>query len=211
MRRKVVLLGDSVFDNAAYVGAGQSVVEHLRSLLQIDDEVCLLAIDGTTTGDFAPQLEKVPGDATHLVLSLGGNDAIMSADLLGTPVSSTAEALELFGQRARFFEASYAKALDSLLDQGVPTCVCTIYNGNLSAAEASIARTALSFFNDALVRVAIERRARVLDLRRICSTAEDYANPIEPSAQGGRKIAHSIARWLSEPIEGSPVGCLISG
>jgi len=36
----------------------------------------------------------------------------------------------------------------------------------------------------------------VLELRLICTEPEDYANPIEPSGQGGLKIARAIARAI---------------
>ena len=32
----------------------------------------------------------------------------------------------------------------------------------------------------------------MLDLRLVCSSADDYANPIEPSSVGGAKIARVI-------------------
>jgi hypothetical protein len=32
----------------------------------------------------------------------------------------------------------------------------------------------------------------VIDLRFVCSSPEDYANPIEPSSKGGAKIARCI-------------------
>jgi hypothetical protein len=52
--------------------------------------------------------------------------------------------------------------------------------------------TALSIFNDCILREAIIRGLPVLDLRLICSGAEDYANEIEPGVPGGRKIAAGI-------------------
>jgi hypothetical protein len=36
----------------------------------------------------------------------------------------------------------------------------------------------------------------VIDLRSVCVTAEDYANPIEPSSVGGAKIARVIVGWV---------------
>jgi hypothetical protein len=53
---------------------------------------------------------------------------------------------------------------------------------------------ALIVFNDVILRVAIEHRLRAIDLRLICTQAADYANPIEPSRSGGRKIAQAILR-----------------
>jgi hypothetical protein len=46
--------------------------------------------------------------------------------------------------------------------------------------------------NDVILRVGFELGLTVIDLRLICSSNEDYANPIEPSSKGGAKIARSI-------------------
>jgi hypothetical protein len=70
------------------------------------------------------------------------------------------------------------------------------------AQQAALARVALMMFNDVILRVAFERGLRVIDLRFVCTEAADYANPIEPSDRGGRKIARAIARAL-DAAEGS--------
>jgi hypothetical protein len=145
--------------------------------------------------DLSAQLPNVPADSSHLVISLGGNDALFNIDLLALPVSSTAEALALFSERTGRFESEYRTAIDKVLQCGRPTTVCTIYNGNLSDSEtARLAATVLKLFNDVILRVALENRLSVIDLRLICTEPEDYANEIEPSGQGGLKIALAIAR-----------------
>ena len=58
--------------------------------------------------------------------------------------------------------------------------------------------TALSVFNDVIVREVVAAGVPLLDLRLICDEDSDYANPIEPSAQGGEKIAAVIARLVSD-------------
>jgi hypothetical protein len=75
--------------------------------------------------------------------------------------------------------------------------VCTIYNGNFpDAAFQRLSSTALSVFNDAILRVAFEHRLDVIDLRLVCNEPADYANPIEPSSHGGQKIAQVIGEML---------------
>jgi hypothetical protein len=75
--------------------------------------------------------------------------------------------------------------------------VFTIYNGNFpDAVTQRLASTALAVFNDAILRVAVENRTRVIDLRLVCCESADYANPIEPSVRGGAKIARAVARAL---------------
>jgi hypothetical protein len=49
-------------------------------------------------------------------------------------------------------------------------------------------------FNDLILRVAFEHHASAIDLRLVCNENADYANPIEPSGQGGMKIAKAIVR-----------------
>lgn len=102
-------------------------------------------------------------------------------------LESSAEALLLIEERLQPFEAAYRRALASLAERQVPLSVCTIYNGALEPDTARLARIVLMLFNDVILRAALEYRAPVIDLRRICVEPEDYANPIEPSGIGGRK------------------------
>jgi hypothetical protein len=195
MSAKIALLGDSIFDNAAYVGREPDVISHLRAMLPHNWQASLLAVDGSVTVDLKGQLAKVR-DEDHLVVSMGGNDAIMSSNLLHAPVSSTAEALMMFSWRMSQFEAEYRSAIDAALTLKRKTTVCTIYNGNLGEAEAPLARVGLTIFNDVILRIAFERHLPIIDLRLVCSDPSDYANPIEPSGSGGKKIAAAIARSL---------------
>jgi hypothetical protein len=195
MSGKVALLGDSIFDNAAYTDGEPDVVAHLRSMLPQNWQASLLAVDGSVTADLRGQLARVR-DEDHLVVSMGGNDAIRSSTLLHAPVSSTAQTLTIFGQRMSQFEAEYRSAIDAALRLKRETTVCTIYNGNLGGPEGPLARVGLTIFNDVILRVAFERRLSVIDLRLVCDDPSDYANPIEPSGSGGKKIAAAIARSL---------------
>ena len=193
MSAHIALLGDSIFDNRAYTGGEPDVVSHLRAILPASWRASLCAVDGSVTADLAAQLPRVPSDASHLVISLGGNDALLNSDLLARPVSSTTEALALFGDRLARFESAYRAAITGALALGRDTTTCTIYNGNFEPARARVARTGLMLFNDVILRVAFEHELSVIDLRLICNEPADYANPIEPSGQGGRKIAEAIA------------------
>jgi len=80
--KHIVLLGDSIFDNAAYVNGGPDVIKQLRSLLPRDWQATLLAIDGSVTSDVIKQIPKIPASATHLIVSVGGNDGLSNADIL---------------------------------------------------------------------------------------------------------------------------------
>jgi GDSL-like Lipase/Acylhydrolase family len=192
----IALLGDSIFDNRAYTGGEPDVVTHLRDLLPHDWRATLYAVDGATTADIPRQTTRVDAGVSHLVVSIGGNDALGHSDLLALPVRSTAEALSLFAERVAAFERAYRAAVQRIAALGRPTTLCTIYNGNLEPSRATIARVALTTFNDVILRVAFEHGLPVIDLRAICARPEDYANPIEPSGIGGRKIAAAIVAAL---------------
>ena len=58
----VVLLGDSIFDNARYVPGGPSVIEHLRRVLPAAGRATLLAVDGAGAEDVARQVARLPAD-----------------------------------------------------------------------------------------------------------------------------------------------------
>jgi pentose-5-phosphate-3-epimerase len=80
--KHIVLLGDSIFDNAAYVHGSPDVITHLNSILPQDWKATLLAVDGSISTDVIGQIRKIPESATHLVVSAGGNDGLSRADSL---------------------------------------------------------------------------------------------------------------------------------
>jgi hypothetical protein len=195
----LVLLGDSILGNRAYTAGGPDVIAQVRRRLPDGWRGSLRAIDGATTEEIPAQLSKVPSDATHLVLSVGGNVALMRADILDTPVSSSGEALLLLWDVAREFERRYRAAVDACLRLEHTLIVCTIYHGSFPDPRFQrVASSGLTAFNDVIIRTAIDRRLRVIDLRAVCTSREDYANPIEPSSVGGEKIAHAIVRAAVE-------------
>ena len=199
----VVLLGDSIFDNAAYVAGAPDVVRQVRQRLPQGVQATLAAIDGSRVRDVPQQLRRVPDDATHLVLSVGGNDALGSGDFLGAPVSSTAEALLGLAGIGDEFERGYRSMLAEVLARGLPTAICTVYYPRFpEAALQKVAVAGLTVFNDAIIRAAFTRGLPLLDLRLMCTEVGDYANPIEPSTRGGEKIARAIVRF----VERSPTG-----
>jgi hypothetical protein len=81
-----------------------------------------------------------------------------------------------------------------VLGRRLPTAVCTVYWPRFpDRAFQRLAVTGLTAFNDAILRLAFAHGLPVVDLRLVCGDDADYANPIEPSAMGGFKIARAIA------------------
>ena len=197
----LVLLGDSVLDNGSYTAGGPAVIEQVRRLLPDGWRTSMGAVDGSTTLDIPNQLAALPPDATHLVLSVGGNDALGRASILDEPAACTGDALLLLDVVVHEFEENYRSAMQACLHDHLPLVACTIYHGNFpDPGYQRMVSMALTFFNDVIIRVAMENRLRVLDLRTVCSSPEDYANPIEPSSIGGAKIAEAIIRAVTAPF-----------
>ena len=195
----IVLLGDSIFDNAAYVSGGLDVIAHLRQQIPSGWQSSLKAVDGSVVENVRKQALDLPAGATHLFVSVGGNDAILNADVLQMKVSASAEVFNRLADLASTFEYHYREMLQAVLKLNKPTAVCTIYYPRMPEAFAQkIAVAALATFNDVIIRQAFLVGIPLIDLRLVCNEDSDYANEIEPSEAGGKKIASVIARVVKE-------------
>ncbi|HMB29686.1 MAG TPA: SGNH/GDSL hydrolase family protein, partial [Blastocatellia bacterium] len=145
------------------------------------------------------QILDLPDDATHLVVSVGGNDAILNAGILQQKVASSAEVLDMLADIAGEFEYRYSEMLEGVLSLKKPTAVCTIYYPRIPEPfTQKLAVAALATFNDVIIRQAFLAGVPLIDLRLVCDEDSDYANEIEPSEKGGGKIADAIVRLASE-------------
>lgn len=192
----LVLLGDSIFDNAVYVPNGPAVIDHAKNLLPSEWRITLLARDGDVTTGIKSQLSRLPRDVTHLVISVGGNDALMALKVFSFPAKTVNDALTPLANIRRVFQREYRSMLQKTLIHRLPLAVCTIYDA-VPGLTAELL-TALAIFNDTITREAAAVGVPVLDLRHVCTEAADYSgiSSIEPSAQGGRKIAEAIVGWV---------------
>ena len=185
----LVLLGDSIFDNRAYVAGGPAVIDQVQKTVPAGWKASLLAVDGNTSVQVPDQIEQLPSDCTHLVLSAGGNDAIGCLDLMGTPSTNLMGALGTLSKMLAEFEQSYKALMTGLLSLNKPLMVCTIYDSVPGLVDPL--KLALALFNDVIIRNAVSKGVPVLDLRMICTESGDYStkSPIEPSSKGGQKIS----------------------
>lgn len=200
----IVLLGDSIFDNGAYVGGGPDVVRQLGAKLPSGWQASLLAVDGATTGEVARQLGRLPSNSTHLAVSAGGNDALMASGILSASVRGVGEAVALLAEAQDRFQSEYVAMVEALLSPRLPVALCTIYDTPQTSPRQRIIRTALAVFNDVITRAAFSRGLPLIDLRLVCSEPEDYANPIEPSVRGGEKISEALRRFALSIDSGEP-------
>ena len=189
----VILLGDSIFDNARYVPDRPPVIDQLRQALPRGWLASLLAVDGHITEDVANQLKVLPADATHLIVSAGGNDALGESSILNEAACTIGEALSLFHEVRTRFQQSYRAMLQALSAVGKPAAACTVYDAIPGFGPAE--QVALAGFNEVILREAFLAGLPVIDLRLVCDRPSDYSHvsPIEPSVVGGAKIVRVIA------------------
>jgi hypothetical protein len=205
MNTHIALLGDSIFDNSIYVEGPYSVSEHLRKL-EPEWQVSLIAVDGHTTTEVPEQSSRTPKGVTHIALSIGGNDALNVISRLRTPCHDVIGALSVLAEIREEFTNNYRHALDAVMLHRLPVVLCTIYD-QVPGLSPEL-QTALSSFNEVILREAAGRQMPAIDLRCICTFASDYSSisPIEPSEEGGLKIAQSISVAVHRINEGTS-GC----
>jgi hypothetical protein len=190
-------LGDSIFDNATYVPGKPAVIDQLRKNLPAGWKATLLAVDGNVTADVQHQIRRLPDDATHLIVSCGGNDALGHVSIINQPAGSVAEVLELFTSIRTSFQQTYRQMIETLSGLKRHLAICTVYD--CVPGMEGIPMTALAMFNEVILREAFIAKIPVIDLRLICSKSSDYSeiSAIEPSAVGGEKIVQAIVRMLT--------------
>lgn len=194
MINHVVLLGDSIFDNGAYVEES-SVIYEMRKLLNGVARVTLLAEDGAVVHDIQHQISKLPKSTSHIVVSVGGNDAILTGkQFWNKRVTNSRDAFVHVAKYISTFAAGYQDMFKSLSEFGVPITLCTIYDRVPGIANHE--RVGLSLFNDVITRYADQ--ADIIDLRTCFTDPELFSpqSPIEPSDAGSVHLARLIGSKL---------------
>ena len=210
-KQHIVLCGDSIIDNGSYVNQGElDVAGQVQEELP-DSKVTLLAVDGKVTED---QMNNLPKDATHIFISIGGNDGYNRMDVFDESANTIGDAMGPLYEMRNEFEIDYNKMLKNVLSYGVPTTLCSIYYPRFEKSDNDVIRNylggknnqvpikkmamvGLSVYNDIITKEAFQAGLPLIDLRVLCNDDKDFANHIEPSALGGKKIARVIKEVVS--------------
>jgi lysophospholipase L1-like esterase len=203
-KRIITLLGDSIIDNGAYVQQGEpDVAKQLQDLLP-EHVVIKRAVDGAVCADVLSSQVANLEKTDCIILSAGGNDALQHIEILETATTTTAkDVLVRLGTIREEFRRWYAPLLDRLAITRAPVMVLTVYNPcfdghGMDASYQQAAEAAVSLFNDVIQQEAHHRSFKILELRTLFTDRADYANPIEPSAVGGEKLAKAMSAWVEE-------------
>jgi len=207
----LVLIGDSILDNAPYTNPLPDTAQHLRELMAPAWSVERLAEDGAIMSSVKGQLVRLGEMPAAAVLSIGGNDATAHIDLLDRATSNSGDVLDELMTITDDFGRRYGKVAKAVADRAGRTILCTIYEARLEPSRyARLARAPLALLNDQIIRTGAALGLDILELRSVCTEADDFVLQIEPSPQGARKIAEAIAAVLNGAGEHFNSGRLFS-
>ena len=178
----VILMGDSVLNNANYVPTGKSVYDILKTKLS---NVLNVSRDGATINDLYGQLDKIPMDLnkseTYIFISIGGNDILNKRSELDSN-----DVMRLFNTYMDFLKALRTKL------GSVNINIMNLYqpaNPRYQSYKSSIEEwnKLINQYSNKIGEI-----YNVVDLNSLLRTPEDFVYDIEPSDTGSEKIASLI-------------------
>jgi len=178
----VVLMGDSVLNNANYVSSGKAVADVLKTKIS---KVLNVSKDGATINDLYVQLDKIPNELnksdTYIFISAGGNDILNKRSEL-----TTTEIIRLFNTYMDFLKALRAKL------GSVKINIMNLYLPANPRYESY--RSSIDQWNKLIDQNSskIGEMYNVVDLHSLLTKPEDFVYDIEPSESASEKIANMI-------------------
>jgi hypothetical protein len=190
-KQTIVLLGDSIFQNKAYVSTGKSVEELFRE--KTDNKTICLAVDHSKIIDVYSQIENIPDELnngyTTVFLSAGGNDILTHYIDQENDATNTSVLAPMF--------SSYKKLVQSVKSRlpNVNIVLLDIYYPeNLKYKQY---HHIISEWNNKIYDYASEPKnniKKVFKVSNILTQQNDFSFGIEPSSNGSNKIVETIIR-----------------
>jgi hypothetical protein len=98
------------------------------------------------------------------------------------------------------FQREYRAMLNTFPLKGLPAAVCTIYGPRYpDPVQRRVGTAALCISNDCIIRQARYHCVPISICMSCAAKTPIFANPIEPSVQGGSKIAAAITSAVTQP------------
>jgi len=178
----IVLIGDSILNNANYVPSGKSVFDIIKTRT---NNILNVAKDGATIIDLYEQLDKIPVELnkseTYLFISIGGNDILNKRVTL-----DSVEVTKLFNNYMEFLKALRIKLGNTKIN------IMNLYlpsNPRYQSYKSSIDQW------NKLIDInsnKIGEMYNVIGLNNLLISPEDFVYDIEPSESASEKIANLI-------------------
>lgn len=200
----VVLLGDSTLDNGRHLNLDLGELSVERQLLKRCRErrwsMTNLAQDGSLLEDVRErQLRGIPESATHLVLSISGNDLLALLNEMVLADFSLKSMYAAIVEGMKKVAQDYERLMRDLKACGCHLACCTVYQPNFSHVFfRSLAKFALGLHNSRIHQISQDLDCSVIDLASIVDGPQDFANPLELNTLGGAKVVENVSDFVSE-------------
>jgi len=179
----VILMGDSILNNANYVPEGKSVYDYLKKKI---NKLLNLAKDGATINDLYTQLDKVPvelnNNDTYIFISAGGNDILNKR-------------IELTSNDVRRLFDTYMDFLKALREKLGSTKINIINLYLPSNPRFQSYKSSIDQWNQLIKQNSnkIGEMYNVVDFHALLTSSDDFVYDIEPSESASNKIANLIS------------------
>lgn len=184
--QNIVLIGDSILNNSAYVSQNQSVPDLLSKKMN-GRTVYNFAKDGSTLNDCYTQLDKISlelnNSNTYIFLSCGGNNILNNLGI-HDPTAIT----NLFRQYNELITSIKTRVHNAslyVLNLYYPT------DGHYKSYRKTIEQ-----WNTLLLDNASNLGYTLINLSSLLVLEDDFAYNIEPSFKGGQKIVDAISNTV---------------
>ncbi|MGK2907750.1 MAG: SGNH/GDSL hydrolase family protein [Desulfuromonadales bacterium] len=200
---KILLVGDSVFDNVSYVDDGKDTVNAIRREFSSIATVDSVAVDGYTTIEVLFQLVegvlKVKPKYDYIFLSIGGNDLLVDQEVYLDPSIGPEGKLDFLDKVGKRFNTIY-KLLREISDHVYWLGVYTPHF-NLNMFDEDYICLAKQAIQDVNRRFKLGVSPKyMLSTSSILNKPEDFTQVIEPSAVGSEKLAKELKRVIYESM-----------
>lgn len=176
-KKNIILIGDSMLNNSNYVPIGKSVSDIIKKKYNVVN----VAVDNSKIKNVINQLNRIPSNYnksdTYIFLSIGGNDIL-------NLFSQTEENVnELFND--------YLKVIYNIKKKLPKSNIIALNIYHPRATYYKMYYKSIDLWNKLLFENTFEGY-NVLDVDKIINNPLDLVQDIEPSIQGGKKIAYAI-------------------
>lgn len=183
----IILLGDSIFKNNAYVPYGYSIEMQVKNKVKGQEVLCL-AQDNSSITDVYNQVEQIPEEynnrRTHIFLCVGGNDILDNYVYEYNNLDNMENLNNCFTEYKNLIKTIQRKMPDAKL------AILDIYYPDKSRFKSFY--PVLSEWNKRIYKYAKNQNIRVIKISNILTNADDFSFSIEPSAAGGNKIVNAL-------------------
>ncbi len=185
-KQSLVLLGDSILKNDAYVSDGKSVELLLKE--RTNGKSICLARDDSKIVDIYSQIEKIPNDIntnyTTVFLSVGGNDILTHYVEQENNSKDSSILKTIFSAYKKLI-----KSIKNKLPNANIVLLDIYYPDNIKYKQY---HTIINEWNNMIYNYSNKNNCSVLKISGILTGPDDFSLGIEPSSVGSKKLVETI-------------------